>query len=406
MSYTKDQSLEVLFQHYWKWHVSPIVKRGEAPRDKRQGASWPQIRDAIKNAPPDPAGESDLTLAEASALFSVEPRKLKGHIRDELLQRALVEGVPEQWKAEDAAALLGVTTDQIAALKSGPQRALRQFSLTPGFRSEKEKALETRQTKAAANADLKPVERAAATRRLKVLNKLVKRFDKGLKKGTAGIGKKQRVPARDLIEWANRHPVLNDWENRRAKSARAGDRGHLEDLLEAVQRLKDGTIRVQIGGETAELTIVTNASRVTKRQFEKAVQHAIVSAGATALDSFGNVIKLDSHEHTIPEALAFEWQDETQREQLLQVYTETMDRLADELNHATTLATEAAAGYERERQGEGVVSQRVVLLDVWIQGAREDEKRTREGRALARSASLEARLPRVAARRKPVSIRF
>lgn len=406
MSYTKDQSLEVLFQHYWKWHVSPIVKRGEAPRDKREGASWPQIRDAIKNAPPDPTGESDLTLAEASALFSVEPRKLKGHIRDELLQRALVEGVPGEWTAEDAAALLGVTTVQIAVLKSEPQRALRQFSLTSGFRSEKEKAQETRQTKAAANARLKPVERSAAKRRLKVLNKAVGRLDEDLKKGTAGIGKKQRVPARDLIEWANRHPVLKDWENRRTKNARAGDRGHLEGLLEAVQRLKDGTIRVQIGGETAELTIVTNASRVTKRQLEKAVHHAIVSAGAKALDTFGNVIKLDSHEHTIPEALAFEWQDKTQREQLLQVYTGTLDTLADELNHATALATEAAAGYERERQGEGVVSQHVVLLDVWIQRAREDEKRAREGHVRARSASLDVRLPRVAAQRKPVSIRF
>lgn len=406
MSYTKDKSLDMLFQYYWEWHVEPATKHGPRRRDKRKGARWSQIRDAIKNAPPDLTGERDLTLAEASALFSVEPRKFKGHLRDELLQKALLEGVAKSWSAEDAAALLGVKVEQIEALKNEPARQLRQFSLTPGFRSEKEKAQEIRQGKAAVDPSLGPKERAAAKRRLAILGKVKKGLDEGLKSSPAGSGKKQRVPAQDLIEWANHHPVLNDWERRRKATDRVGDQGHLDALLESVQVLRDGTIRISIGGQTADVSLVTKASGTTRSQLEAAVRHIVTKGAPNELDQFGNVIKLDFQEHTIPEALAFDWQSNAQRERLKQAYTEALGTLADELQHAEALATNAAAEYERQKQGEGVATRHIGLLDEWIQHARDDERRAREGRSLARALVLDVNLPRAAVRTKPAPFRF
>ncbi|MBS7458897.1 hypothetical protein [Coralloluteibacterium stylophorae] len=397
MSYTKDKSLDMLFEYYWEWHVDPATKHGPRSRNKREGASWRQIRDAIKNAPPDPTGERDLTLAEASALFSVEPRKFKGHLRDELLQKALLEGVPERWSAEDAAALLGLEGEQIEALKNEPVRQLRQFSLTPGFRSEKEKAQEVRQGRIAVHPNSKPRDRAAAKRRLAILGKVSTGVDRGLESSPAGKGKKQRVPAQDLIEWANHHPVLNDWEKRRKPGERVGDRGHVDGLLESVQVLHDGTIRIHIGGQTADVSLVTKASGATRSQLEAAVRHIVAKGAPKELDQFGTIIKLETQEtqqHTIHEALAFDWQNKEARERLKRAYTESLGMLADELQHAETLAANAVVYYEREKQGEGVTTRHAARLDEWIQHARDDERRAREGRALARGLVTSVNLPR------------
>ncbi|MFW9437135.1 hypothetical protein ACE8C5_00605 [Xanthomonas euvesicatoria] len=447
MSYTRAECETVLLKRHWSLHVKPrnreLMQKGErldadvraSVRSWEDGATWSQVYQGIQEDVERGKQADPMTLAEAAGVFNMPSRQLMGIIKDGLLQEELLRGIPKRWSFSDVAALLGVSQDECKALKASAQAEPLLFTPSEGTLSSKEKACLERLEKAASGKGLvkeekkqtktndKPKKKLKtekpklkpeeAKRQLEILKQARGALNQRLSKDQArrrGEGSKERVLPCDLISWADQNPVLKDWRAFRGEADPVGRalfvHGQPKTLKPSkivgyIQVLEKGAIRVFFEGKSGPSKIIdidlTNNQRIRK---------AMINEGYAQIDPLGNVLKLESREQTLPEALSLDWLDNLRREQLLRDYISALGFWGDELSRAANQAATAIEGWKQEQQGERVTAKRVAVLDQKIQDAQEEEKMAREWSARARRASFEVSLPRAAMTTKPAPFRF
>lgn len=446
MTYKKDEALDALFKRYWKWEAEPEnarIRRHNAKvrdpslmepvREKKEGAQWYQIRDAVKKEAPDPTGQSDMTMAEAAALFSITPRQFKDLIRDGLIEEALLDGAGKHWTVEAAAELLEVRVEECIRLKAQAKRpslfpvaairtqgkadkkaggklheaavediepVLGMLPITATYVSEKEKARRARYEKAARNAELGSAESIETKNRLDVMAGVVKQVQSEkaglLPKQTTGQ-KTRFIPA-VLIDWANGHPLLKDWESRRPENQPIAVDPSIATVIRYIQVTIDGKLNIYndgLDGHVEDLDL-GGARRNSMRE-------ALKAAGFIELDKRGNLMRLESNQHTFNEALELPWRDPERRVAWLEAYTGALRHWSAVLNEHAEAADAAAQGWKQEQAGEGLTKKLRQRLEVKEGKALADAKRAREGSSRARAAALDASLrsPAPGTRRKP-----
>ncbi|MFY0186160.1 hypothetical protein PV767_18975 [Stenotrophomonas rhizophila] len=439
MSYTRAECETVLLKRHWSLHVKPrnreLTQKGErldadvlaSVRSWEDGATWSQVYQGIQEDVERGKQADPMTLAEAAGLFNMPSRQLMGIIKDGLLQEELLGGIPQRWSFSDVAALMGVSQDECEALKASAEPEPLLFTPSKGTVSLKEKArlerlekaaqgtasIESGKTQAKAKPDKPKLKQGEAKRQLGIFKKAQSTLNDRLSKDQArrrGEGSKERVLPCDLISWADQHPILKDWRAFRGEADPVGRsivvHGQPKTLKPSkiigyIQVLEKGAIRVFFEGKSGPSKIIdidlTNNQRIRK---------AMIKEGYAQVDPLGNVLKLESREQTLPEALSLDWLDNFRREQLLKDYTSALGFWGDELSRAANQAVAAIEGWKQEQQGDRVTAKRVALLDQKIQDALEEEKMAREWSNRARRASFEASLPRAAVTTKPAPFRF
>lgn len=443
MTYKKDDALDALFKRYWKWEAAPENARvrrqnskGRDPslmepvREKKEGAQWYQIRDAVKKEAPDPTGQSDMTMAEAAALFSITPRQFKDLIRDGLIEGALLDGAGARWTLEAAAEVLNVSVEegeQMKALANRPslfpiaairfsgnegatprrprgapsetnlKRAHPALPITAAYESEKEKARRKRDEKFAKKGKSSTAESRKAERRLDLMAKVAKEIGKAGILPESTTGQKTRFIPAVLIDWANRHPLLHDWETRRPENQPIAVDPSIATVIRYIQVTVEGKLNVYndgLNGHVEHLDLGVAGRNLMRK--------ALKAAGFIELDKRGNLMRLESNPHTFSEALALPWRDPGSRDAWLEAYTGALRHWSEWLNEHAEAARAAAEGWKQEGAREGLTDKLRQRLQVKAEKASAEAKRANEWSNRARAAALDASLPSPGTGPKPV----
>jgi|GEM_PF-1678138 len=447
MTYKKDEALDALFKRYWKWEAEPEnarIRRHNAKvrdpslmepvREKKEGALWYQIRDAVKKEAPDPTGQSDMTMAEAAALFSITPRQFKDLIRDGLIEDKLLDGAGTRWSLEAAAEVLNVSVEEgeqlkasanrpalfpIAAIRlpgkgettlgrrrgaaseANPKRSYPTLPITAAYESEKEKARRKRDEKVAKKGKPSTAEGGKAERRLELMAKVAQEIGEPGILPASTTGQKARFIPAVLIDWANRHPLLHDWETRRPENQLIAVDPSIATVIRYIQVTVEGKLNVYndgLDGHVQGLDLGA-AGRNSMRE-------ALKAAGFIELDKRGNLMRLESNQHTFSEALQLPWRDPKRRIAWLEAYTGALHYWTAWLNEHAEAACAAAQGWKQESAREGLTEKLRQRLQVKEDKALAEAKRANEWSNRARAAALDASLPFPAPGTGPKPFRF
>jgi len=447
MTYKKDEALDALFKRYWKWEAEPEnarIRRQNAKvrdpslmepvREKKEGAQWYQIRDAVKKEAPDPTGQSDMTMAEAAALFSITPRQFKDLIRDGLIEDALLNGAGTRWTIEAAAEVLNVSVEEGKQLKAQANRrslfpiaairlpgsgeptlgrwrgvdtetdlrhAYPALPITASYESEKEKARRKRDDKLARKGKPSTAESRKAESRLDLMAKVAREIGQEGLLPEKTTGQKTRFVPAVMIEWADAHPLLKDWESRRTENHPIAVDPSIATVIRYIQVTIEGKLNVYndgLDGHVQDLDL-----GVAERNL---MRKGLKAAGFIELDKRGNLMRLESNQHTFSEALELPWRDTERRAAWLEAYTGALGHWTAWLNEHAEAARAAAQGWKQEGAREGLTEKLRQRLQVKEDKALAEARRANEWSNRARAAALDASLPSPAPGTGPKPFRF
>ncbi|WP_282243643.1 hypothetical protein [Stenotrophomonas sp. PS02300] len=423
MTYKKEEAEEALFNYYWKWHGESSQPGSPGKhrrlRERGEGAKWGQIKGAILEqvvASKDVAQQGDhrgagheehkgLPLAAAAGLLNVGSRALRDLIWEDHIRRALLDNAKNPKQVEEVAKALELTVEQCTKLKAEKERSeIPGFPLGTAHESEWWKVRLKADAKALSDLKATAKSIAAAKRRSLLLRHARKVLEKSKVLQKSTVGQKSRVRPGILIQWADQHTDLQSWRSSRDDNVTLG--GTLSQVIEYLQVTMEGKLVIYTtlpkhGGQPEVVSFNAGGALGVRE-----MRRRLLQAGLVELDKRGNLLKLETQESTVAEAITMPWAKPDVRNALAEAYVDTLKHYSQWLAEHASASALAANALNDQAKGEGQTVSEASMLNQRRAKALSEEKEAMAWSSQARGAALAALLPAASNERSYIRRRF